>query len=118
MVILFESYIQHRLSSLRWPASEAASPEIPSIVQPSPQRAYTRYVNMSKPGRLKWAASHLPAIAMPTDVATPCPSGPVVVSTPEVHRYSGWPGHLLSSWRNFLISSSGTDGSPRTSYCE
>ena len=25
---------------------------------------------------------------------SPWPSGPVVVSTPEVQRYSGWPGHL------------------------
>ena len=31
---------------------------------------------------------------MPTLVAIPWPSGPVVVSTPEVQRYSGWPGHL------------------------
>src|SRR4051812_46935437 len=53
---------------------------------------------------------------MPTEVATPCPSGPVVVSTPEVQRYSGWPGVLLSSWRNFLTSSRVTDGAPSTSY--
>ena len=48
----------------------------------------------AKPSRLYRAASHWPAIAMPTEVATPWPSGPVVVSTPLVHRYSGWPGHL------------------------
>src|SRR6478672_10426465 len=53
---------------------------------------------------------------MPTLVATPCPSGPVVVSTPEVQRYSGWPGHLLSSCRKRLMSSSVTEGSPRRSY--
>ena len=29
---------------------------------------------------------------MPTLLPTPWPSGPVVVSTPEVQRYSGWPG--------------------------
>ena len=46
---------------------------------------------------------------MPTLVATPWPSGPVVVSTPGGQRYSGWPGHWLSSWRKFLMSSSGTD---------
>ena len=40
------------------------------------------------------AACHLAAIAMPTVVAIPWPSGPVVVSTPEVQRYSGWPGAL------------------------
>ena len=39
---------------------------------------------------------------MPTDVATPCPSGPVVVSTPLVQRYSGWPGQCESSWRKRL----------------
>ena len=71
---------------------------------------------VSKPGRLKWAASQRPAIAMPTLLASPWPSGPVVVSTPVVQRYSGWPGHLLSSWRKCLMSSSGTDGSPSVSY--
>ena len=55
-------------------------------------------------------------MAMPTLVATPWPSGPVVVSTPEVQRYSGWPGQLLSSWRKRLMSSSVTDGSPSVSY--
>ncbi len=35
-----------------------------------------------------------PPTAIPTEVATPWPSGPVVVSTPEVQRYSGWPGGL------------------------
>ena len=49
---------------------------------------------------------------MPTDVATPCPSGPVVVSTPDVQRYSGWPGQRESSCRKRLMSSSGTDSSP------
>ena len=29
---------------------------------------------------------------MPTAVEIPCPSGPVVVSTPGAHQYSGWPG--------------------------
>ena len=32
------------------------------------------------------------AIAIPTEVAIPWPSGPEVVSTPVVQRYSGWPG--------------------------
>ena len=35
---------------------------------------------------------HLEALAMPTLVATPCPSGPVVISTPPVSPNSGWPG--------------------------
>src|SRR4051795_10297655 len=53
---------------------------------------------------------------MPTLVAYPCPRGPVVVSMPLVQRYSGWPGHLLSSWRNFLMSSIVTVGVPMRSY--
>ncbi len=52
---------------------------------------------------------------MPTEVATPWPSGPVVVSTPEVQRYSGWPGALESSWRKLLMSSRLTEGSPSVS---
>ncbi len=53
---------------------------------------------------------------MPTLVAMPCPSGPVVVSMPEVQRYSGWPGQRLSSWRKLLMSSSETDSWPGISY--
>ena len=53
---------------------------------------------------------HFEAIAIPTEVAIPWPSGPVVVSTPEVQRYSGWPGARESSWRNSSMSSSETDG--------
>ncbi len=47
---------------------------------------------------------------MPTLLATPWPSGPVVVSTPVVMRYSGWPGVLLPSCRKFLMSSIETAG--------
>jgi hypothetical protein len=53
---------------------------------------------------------------MPTLVAMPWPRGPVVASTPEVHRYSGWPAAFESSWRNFLMSSRLTEGSPSISY--
>src|SRR4051812_17552581 len=53
---------------------------------------------------------------MPTLLASPWPSGPVVVSTPLVQRYSGWPGQRLPSCRKRLTASSGTDGSPRASY--
>ena len=49
---------------------------------------------------------------MPTLVATPWPSGPVVVSTPEVQPYSGWPGQRLPAWRNVLMSSSVTASRP------
>jgi hypothetical protein len=85
-------------------------------MQPSPPSAYTSKSNISKPGRLNCAAAHLPAMAMPTLVATPWPRGPVVVSTPEVQRYSGWPAHLLSSCRKRLMSSRGTARSPSVSY--
>src|SRR5258705_2021453 len=55
-------------------------------------------------------------MAMPTLVATPCPSGPVVVSTPEVQRYSGCPAQRLPNCRKDLRSSSVTEGRPRISY--
>jgi hypothetical protein len=66
---------------------------------------------------LKWAAAHRPAIAIPTLVAVPWPKGPVVVSTPEVHRYSGCPGQRLSSCLKRLMSSSVTAIWPKRSYC-
>ncbi len=68
------------------------------------------------PGLLYVAACHFEAIAIPALVAYPVPNGPVVASTPAVHRYSGWPGVLESSCRNLLRSSSATDGSPNVSY--
>ncbi len=43
-------------------------------------------------------------MAMPTAVASPWPKGPVVVSTPWVWPYSGWPGVLEPHWRKFSIS--------------
>ena len=49
---------------------------------------------------------------MPTLLPMPCPSGPVVVSTPLVWPCSGCPGQRLSSWRKRRMSSSGTAGSP------
>ena len=51
---------------------------------------------------------------MPTLVATPWPSGPVVVSTPVVIPYSGCPGVLLESCRKFSRSPRVSDGSSRT----
>ena len=39
---------------------------------------------------------------MPTALAKPCPSGPVVTSTPGVWPRSGWPGALLPHWRKLL----------------
>jgi hypothetical protein len=50
-------------------------------------------------------ASQRSAMAMPTLLAHPWPRGPVVVSTPVVMRYSGWPGVLELICRNCLMSS-------------
>src|SRR5260370_21708095 len=55
-------------------------------------------------------------MAIPTLVATPCPSGPVVVSTPEVQRYSGCPAQRLPNCRKDLRSSRVTEGLPTISY--
>ena len=43
--------------------------------------------------------------AMPTLLARPWPSGPVVVSMPAAWPYSGWPAVREPSWRKCLISS-------------
>ena len=76
-------------SSLQ-PAGQAiASWLTPSIRQPSPAITQVRWSTRSSPKR---AARWRSAMAMPTAVARPWPSGPVVVSTPGVWPYSGWPG--------------------------
>ena len=64
------------------PASAQASWLTPSIRQPSPRKAQVRWSMTAWPGRLNSAASSFSASAMPTALAMPCPSGPVVVSTP------------------------------------
>ncbi len=50
--------------------------------------------------------SRRPAMAMPTAEASPWPSGPVVISTPRVWRYSGWPGVIDPQVRSAFRSSS------------
>ena len=47
---------------------------------------------MALSGLLNAAARCASATAMPTELPMPWPSGPVVVSTPGVYPYSGWPG--------------------------
>jgi hypothetical protein len=39
---------------------------------------------------------------MPTEVAMPWPSGPVVVSMPLVWKFSGWPGRQRSQLAEML----------------
>ncbi len=53
------------------------------------------------------------AIAIPTALPMPWPRGPVVVSTPAVWPYSGWPGVLLPQVRSDLRSSSSSPQPPR-----
>src|SRR5205823_407383 len=62
--------------------------------------------------------SQLLAMDMPTLLPMPCPKGPVVVSIPEVTRYSGCPGVRLSSWRKLLRSSMVIDGRSSALYSE
>ena len=58
----------------------------------------------SNSGRLKRCASSFSASAMPTALARPWPSGPVVVSTPGVSLASGWPAVFECSWRKCFSS--------------
>src|SRR5699024_4125219 len=51
------------------------------------------------------SAKCLSARAKPTDAGIPCPSGPVVTSTPDVTPYSGCPGVWLPHCRKPLRSS-------------
>ena len=57
--------------------------------------------------------SYRDAIAIPTAEARPWPSGPVVISTPRVCRYSGCPGVLEPQVRNDSISESSSPNPPR-----
>src|SRR6266571_4738541 len=72
---------------------------------------------MSNPGRLKFSANHLLAMAIPTLFPAPCPNGPDVVSTPLVRWDSGCPGVLLSICRKRLISCIGCAHSRKVQRC-
>jgi hypothetical protein len=52
------------------------------------------------------------AMAKPTELAMPCPSGPVVVSIPLAWPYSGWPAVIDPNWRKFFTCSSVMSGEP------
>ena len=93
------------LPSPQWPANEAASLATPSCMQPSPANTYVKLSNSLRPGLLYVAAMCDSASARPTPLATPCPNGPVVTSTPSVWLTSGCPGVLLSICLNRFSSS-------------
>ncbi len=75
---------------------------MPSERSPSPQVANTWWLKISEPNRARSCSS---AIAIPTMFAIPCPSGPVVASTPAVWPTSGCPGVADSHWRKSRRSS-------------
>ena len=105
MLMPLSSYSATSLPRRSVPASEITSWLMPSIRQPSPMNTQVRWSTMGRPSRLNSAASICSASAIPTALARPWPSGPVVVSTPGVMPTSGWPGVLLPIWRKRLISS-------------
>ena len=78
------------------PARPIASWLIPSIRQPSPAMTQVRWFTKCSPKRARSDAS---AIAKPTPFASPCPSGPVVVSIPAAWPNSGWPAVAEPNWR-------------------
>jgi hypothetical protein len=62
-------------------------------MSPSEAMKYVKWAIGSWPSRSKRADSIRSPSAIPTAVEMPCPSGPVVVSTPGTWPYSGWPAH-------------------------
>ncbi len=90
------------LRSFCLPASPIASWLIPSIRQPSPAITHVWWSTTFAPNRARRLSS---AIAMPTALASPCPSGPVVVSIPSACPYSGCPAVRDPSCRNPFNSS-------------
>ena len=76
------SYSTTSFDSPQVPASEQASWDSPSIRHPSPAKTQVKWSTTGKPSRLNSTASSRSASAMPTALAIPCPSGPVVVSMP------------------------------------
>ena len=84
-----------RLPSSWVPASEEASADTPSSKQPSPAMTYTLWSKTDSPSGVLGSSrpwTRRAFMAKPTAEAMPVPSGPVVISTPLVWPYSGWPG--------------------------
>src|SRR5581483_6984845 len=86
----------------RCPPSDAASWLMPSSRSPSLQMTNVWWSTTSG---LKRARSQRSAMPMPTALAKPWPSGPVVTSTPGVWWTSGCPGVRDPNWRNCSMSS-------------
>jgi hypothetical protein len=101
------SQIPMSRSRPRKPAMEAASCEMPSIRSPSEQMNHVRWSMIAWPSRLNSAASIASASANPTALPVPCPSGPVVISTPGVSPRSGCPGVCDPSCRKRMSCSIG-----------
>jgi len=81
---------------------------MPSSMSPSEAKTYTWWSNGLVPVGASGSSrprSRRAAMAMPTALAMPCPSGPVVTSTPAVCPYSGWPGVRLPQVRSARMSS-------------
>ena len=85
---LLSSHSTVSFSSRKCPARPAASWLMPSIRSPSEAMTHVRWSTRLLPNR---AAIMRSARAMPTAVAKPWPSGPVVVSMPGCSPCSGWP---------------------------
>ena len=86
-----------------------ASEETPSSMSPSETKHADGVVEDALARRASGSnrpRSQRDAIAMPTALAMPWPSGPVVVSTPRVWPCSGWPGVSEPHCRSSLRSSS------------
>ncbi len=95
MEIRLSSQTSTRFPSRCVPARLLASALTPSSRSPSEAMHQTVWSNGLCPGAASGSSrprSRRAAIAMPTALPTPWPSGPVVVSTPGVWPCSGWPG--------------------------
>ena len=84
-----KSYMSVSPESFKVPAIEAASWLMPSSMSPSPQKTQVRLARFFI----------FAPIASPTPMAMPCPSGPVVTSTPGMTPRSGWPAQREPNWR-------------------
>ncbi len=109
MEIWLSSQIAMRLPSCWWPASALTSWLTPSSRSPSEHSTKIAWSNGLAPAGASGSSrprSRRAAIAMPTALPSPWPSGPVVVSTPAVCPCSGCPGVSESHCRSWRRSAS------------